>query len=193
MRGVTQRVYDAFRARLRQSLRPVRQIAEEELQAIYRDQYADAIRFDDLPIGLDYVQFDGAVHSGAGAVDEVAAARPARARPLCRQDRRRSGNSTLNAVRLVKDVDALIARICDIRKAFLKALKTFPTFGKGWTARVDQVGDGGQDWAVGSVPADRNLTYQPGMEVKPWCRTPRSRPRPSAPRRSAPAAAASPS
>ncbi len=40
------------------------------------------------------------------------------------------------------------------------------TFGKGWTARVDQVGDGGQDWAVGSVPADRNLTYQPGMEVK---------------------------
>ncbi len=126
MRGVTQRVYDAFRARLRQSLRPVRQIAEKSSRRSIATSTPDAIRFDDLPIGLDYVQFDGAVHSGpvqstkwlqralrelglyAGRIDGV------------------PGNSTLNAVRLVKDVDALIARICDIRKAFLKALKTFP-------------------------------------------------------------------
>ncbi|RIY03270.1 N-acetylmuramidase [Aureimonas flava] len=166
MRGVTQRVYDAFRARAKLPARPVRQIGNDELEAIYRDQYAEAVRFDALPIGLDYVQFDGAVHSGpsqatkwlqralrelglyAGKIDGI------------------PGNGTLNGVRLVNDVDALIARICDIRKAFLRALKTYSTFGKGWMRRVDQVGDAGQDWADGSVPADRNLTYEPGMERK---------------------------
>jgi lysozyme family protein len=33
----------------------------------------------------------------------------------------------------------LIARICDERLAFLKSLKTWPVFGKGWGRRVAEV------------------------------------------------------
>lgn len=33
----------------------------------------------------------------------------------------------------------LIARVCDERLAFLKSLKTWPVFGKGWNRRVAEV------------------------------------------------------
>ncbi len=41
------------------------------------------------------------------------------------------GQGTLLALSGVNDNDALIDRICNRREAFLKALKTFKTFGKG--------------------------------------------------------------
>lgn len=166
MKGVTQRVYDAFRERSGLPKVSVRLISAAELEAIYADQYGRAVCFDQLPIGLDYVVFDGAVHSGpAQSVKWLQRALQALGLYAGKIDGI-PGNGTLAAVEKVSDVDALIARICDLRLAFLKALKTYATFGKGWRARVDQVGDAGQDWADGSVPADANLSYEPGMEVK---------------------------
>lgn len=166
MKGVTQRVYDAYRQRKGLTTRTVRSITSAELAEIYKTQYANAVRFDALPIGLDHVQFDGSVNSGPAQSNKWLQ------RALQQLGLYRGGidgvvgNGTLEAVNQVNDVDALIARICEIRKAFLRALKTFPTFGRGWIARVDQVGDAGQDWAQGSVPSDTNLVYVVGMERK---------------------------
>lgn len=133
-RGVTQRVYDAYRDRQGQSRRSVRAITAEEVADIYKRQYWDAIRGDDLPSGLDYAAFDYAVNSG-----------PRRAA----QDLQRElgvavdgviGNVTLAGVAKA-DVYDLIDRLCARRMRFLKGLKHWPTFGKGWTRRVTDVAE----------------------------------------------------
>ena len=133
-RGVTQRVYDAYRDRQGQSRRSVRAITADEVADIYKRQYWDAIRGDDLPSGLDYAVFDYAVNSG-----------PRRAA----QDLQRElgvavdgviGNVTLAGVAKA-DVYDLIDRLCARRMRFLKGLKHWRTFGKGWTRRVTDVAE----------------------------------------------------
>lgn len=149
MKGVIQRVYDGYRRRLNLPAQSVRLISDHELQEIYRKQYWDEIKGDELPQGVDYVVFDGAVNSGptqsikwlqralgalyTGKVDGV------------------MGQGTLGALSMVNDCDALIAKIIERREAFLRALKTFSTFGKGWMSRIRQVKQIGQKWAFGSV------------------------------------------
>jgi lysozyme family protein len=48
------------------------------------------------------------------------------------------GNAELAAVGRHFTAD-LIVRVCDERLAFLKSLKTWPVFGKGWGRRVAEV------------------------------------------------------
>jgi lysozyme family protein len=148
-KGITQRVYTAWRAKQNLPNRDVYQIDDMEVAAIYRFQYWDAVQGDAMPEGVGYVVFDGAVNSGpkqaikwlqralgslyAGHVDGV------------------MGALTLQAVAAVNDMDALIGRIIERREAFLKALKTWPTFGRGWSRRIGQVKATGQAWATGSV------------------------------------------
>ena len=64
MKGVIKRVYDDYRRSKGEPVRDVRQITDEELREIYRKRYWDLIQGDELPTGLDYVVFDGAVNSG---------------------------------------------------------------------------------------------------------------------------------
>ena len=63
-KGITFRVYDAYRTRNGLPTRDVRAISATEVAEIYRLQYWDAVKGDELPPGLDYVLFDGAVNSG---------------------------------------------------------------------------------------------------------------------------------
>lgn len=132
MQGITQRVYDGWRRRHGQPVRPVRRIAPDEVAAIYRRQYWDALRADDLPAGLDYALFDAAVNSG-----------PAQAakwlqRTLGVAADGQVGEATLAALDRRAAV-ALIDALCDRRLAMLRSLRTFPTFGAGWTRRVAEV------------------------------------------------------
>lgn len=147
--GITQRVYNAWRAKSNLPARDVYLIDSTEVAAIYRFQYWDAIKGDFLPEGVGYVVFDGAVNSGpkqsikwlqralgalyTGIVDGV------------------MGALTLDALAATSDMDALIGRIIERREAFLKALKTWPTFGRGWSRRIAEVKATGQAWATGSV------------------------------------------
>jgi len=146
MKGVTQRVYDAFRDRRGEERRSVRLIEDAELQAIYRRQYWDAIKGDSLPVGVDYVVFDGAVNSGPSQSVKWLQ----RALGTIKVDGV-IGEATLAAVEAYPDHDRLIALIIERRLAFLKALKTWGDFGRGWASRVAQVRQIGQAWASGSV------------------------------------------
>jgi lysozyme family protein len=164
MKGVTQRVYDEYRRSLGASPLPVKNISSTELQAIYRRKYWDEIKGDKLSSGVSYVVFDGSVNSGVaqsvkwlqralqalglyqGSIDGIL------------------GQGTLLALGGVNDNDALIAIILDRRRAFLKALKTFSTFGKGWMSRVAGVLAVGQAWASGSVGPE--IAYAPGGDAK---------------------------
>lgn len=128
-RGVTQRVYDAYRDRKKLARRSVRAINADEVAEIYTRQYWNAVRGDELPTGLDYAMFDYAVNSG-----------PRRAA----QDLQRElgvtvdgiiGQVTLAAVSK-QDIVSLVERLCARRMKFLRSLKHWKTFGKGWTRRV---------------------------------------------------------
>lgn len=145
--GVTQRVYDGYRRNNGKPTRSVYDIERFEVEAIYRLQYWVKVRGDDLPAGIDLVVFDGAVNSGPlQSVKWLQAALGGGVRidgVL--------GEASLAAVRAHPDHDALVAAICAIRMRFLKALRTWPTFGRGWTSRVMHVKGSGQALATGSV------------------------------------------
>lgn len=141
-KGVTQRTYDRWRRLRKLPQRDVRSIEDAEVTAIYRQQYWDKVAGDDLPAGVDYAVFDFAVHSG-----------PARAIKFLQRALGFTGDDvdgvlgirTLSAVQAVNDRAALIQRLCEARLAWMKGLKTWSTFGKGWTRRVMGEHAGTQD------------------------------------------------
>ena len=132
-KGVTQAVYTSWRITNGLPSRSVYLITSAEVAAIYRHQYADHIRFDDLPSGVGYAVFDEAVNSGP-----VEAAKRLQAAVGCTPDGA-IGLLTLAAVRKRTDRGALIDRLCDGRLGFMRRLKAWFTFGKGWTNRVEFV------------------------------------------------------
>jgi len=147
--GVIQRIYDGWRQGQGLPKQDVWLSTAEERVAIYRRQYWDAIQGDRLPAGVAYVVFDGAVNSGPSQSVKWLQ----RALGNVTVDGN-MGEATISAARGHPDKVALIAAICDRRMAFLRALKTFPTFGKGWTRRVTEVRRTGQAMVDGfSIPA----------------------------------------
>ncbi|GGF53266.1 hypothetical protein GCM10007301_10920 [Azorhizobium oxalatiphilum] len=142
MRGVIQRVYDAYRTGKGLNRRPVRQIEAAEIREIYRTQYWDAVRADDLPAGLDYVVFDGAVNSGPGQSAKWLQ------RGLGLGADGQVGAVTLAAARASTDLPGLVEAICDRRLAMLKSLSTWPVFGAGWGRRVAEVRRDGLAWVA---------------------------------------------
>lgn len=146
MRGVTQRVYNGYRSRRGLPQRSVRSIEQAELRDIYRSQYWNPIHCDDLPSGLDYALFDYCVNSG-----------PLRAtkdlqRVLGVTVDGHLGHSTLTAA-LQGNTQDTINALLDRRMAFLRSLKTYRTFGAGWTRRVNEVRSSSLNLAGAPYPA----------------------------------------
>lgn len=160
--GVTQRVYDLYRKARKLDQRTVRKMTTGERDAIYKQRYWDVVQGDRLPPGIDYVVFDGAVN--AGPVQAVKWLQRGLGSRYTGKIDGMLGPSTLAAVEQHPNHDALIAAILERRMAFLKALKTWKTFGKGWSRRIAGVKAVGQAWAMGNVgPA---VEYIAGGEAK---------------------------
>ena len=133
-KGITQKTYDSWRDRKGQSRQSVRSITSDEVAAIYRRDYWDAIKGDDLPAGIDYCVFDFAVNSGidrASRYLQSAVGSPSDGK---------IGPATIAAAK-ASNAKAAIEAICDARMAFLRGLSHWPTFGRGWTSRVNDVRD----------------------------------------------------
>jgi lysozyme family protein len=146
-KGVTKAVYDGYRKTHNLPVQSVKLIGTAELRDIYKSRYWDLFKGDEMPAGVSLVVFDGAVNSGvaqsvkwlqralkpyySGAIDGLV------------------GPGTLAAIGRHPDKRQLIADICAQRLAFLKALKTWPTFGRGWSSRVADVQRTAQAWAAG--------------------------------------------
>lgn len=131
MKGVTIGTFERYKKR-KVTKDELRNISDFDLQLIYRKEYWDAVRGDDLPAGLDLVAFDGAVNSGPnrGAKWLQAA--------LGVTADGKIGPATLAAARNA-DADETIRSACAIRLHFLRGLSTWPTFGRGWQRRVTEV------------------------------------------------------
>ena len=110
----------------------MRDLTPEKVAPLYKSRYWDKVKADELPAGIDYIVFDAAINSGAGRaakwLQECVGANPDGA----------IGPMTLQATKAMVGTD-LINLYCDKRLAFLKELKTWDTFGKGWERRVEEV------------------------------------------------------
>lgn len=111
----------------------VRAMTVDEAKAIYRAHYWDALCCDDLPAGVDYAVFDYGVNSGIGRAGKVLR------RVLGLPDDTHVINATVLGALVRRDPKAIVNAICDERLAFLKRLKTWPVFGRGWERRVSEV------------------------------------------------------
>jgi lysozyme family protein len=111
----------------------VRAMTVGEAKAIYRKRYWDAQRCDELPAGVDYSVFDYGVNSGIGRSGKVLR------RVVGLPDTTHVVSDEVLRAVAKRDPKALVIAINDERLAFLKRLKTWPVFGKGWNARVAEV------------------------------------------------------
>jgi len=138
LNGVTQAVYDAYRRKKgkpRIILTAGRANAAEwqtEMAEIYEGGYWKPVHGATINHGIDGALFDYAVNSGPGRAIRVAqklAGRPVTGR-LTPDD-----VAAINKRSPAQFVDA----ICNERLAFVKSLKTWSTFGTGWSRRIADV------------------------------------------------------
>lgn len=141
--GVIQRTYDSYRRLNGLPVRSVRRITQTEVREIYRRNYWNAAGCNVMPAGVDYAVFDYAVNSGPGrsikdlqrTVNDFAKNHPSIRTVNVDGD---IGPATLSAVQECAAIDevAFIELFCNRRMKFLRSLKTYSTFGKGWQRRV---------------------------------------------------------
>jgi lysozyme family protein len=129
--GVTKRVWEEYVGRPVDEA-TMRGLTPDMVGPLYKKNYWDVCKCDDLPDGVDYAVFDLAVNSGtrraakmlqkaAGVADDGAI-----------------GPATMKAVSECNPHD-LALDICELRLAFLQGLPTWEVFGKGWGRRVAEV------------------------------------------------------
>ena len=153
--GITGRVLQGWRGK-RVSMSDVRNLTKEEANKIYRAQYWDAVNGDQLPSGIDYAVYDYGVNSGPSrAIKSMQKALGVVADGQI-------GVMTLNALRNCDKPD-VIAKICEERWAFMKRLKVWPHFKKGWTRRVMGNMIGFQSDDIGVI--DRSIMLYNGSGV----------------------------
>tara|TARA_R110000868_G_scaffold140975_1_gene357024 strand:- start:483 stop:992 length:510 start_codon:yes stop_codon:yes gene_type:complete len=125
--GVTKAVYDKWVGR-EATEQEMRDLTPEDVAPIYKKNYWDRVKGDDLPSGVDWACFDWAVNSGSG--------RPAKALQRCvgATPDGAIGPMTLRAV-ADNEPKRLVEGVYTQRQKFYENLNTFETFGRGWTRR----------------------------------------------------------
>jgi lysozyme family protein len=129
-KGITQGTYNYWRKKNGLPIQSVKNISQSEVEAIYKKDYWDAIRGDDLPSGLDLATFDFAVNSGVGKASKSLEA------VLKRPQDGKINDADIQAA--FKQPNAW-KDLCNTRLGFLKRLSTWKFFGKGWGSRVADV------------------------------------------------------
>jgi lysozyme family protein len=133
-RGVTQKVYDQWRARQGAPAQDVKLIGDAEVEAIYESGYWLAARCDLLDDPLYLVQFDTAVNMGVGR-----AVRFLQGAVACPVDGD-FGPGTEKAFAAC-DRGAAVIHYCNAREAFYDRLieknPKLATFRKGWLNRLN--------------------------------------------------------
>jgi len=133
-RGVTQKVYDQWRARQGKAAQDVKHIDEAEVHAIYESGYWLPPRCDVLLDPLDLVQFDTAVNMGVGR-----AVRMLQRCVGCEPD----GDFGPNTKKAVEAADCAntVAAYCDAREAYYRRIATtnpkLAIFLRGWLNRLN--------------------------------------------------------
>ncbi len=125
--GVTLRVYERWVGK-KISEQDMRSLTPADVAPIYKNEYWKRCKCDDLPSGVDWCVFDWAVNSGVGR-----SAKALQGIIGATQD----GGIGPKTLKLIEEHEPkeLIEKMHDKRQGFYEGLKTFDTFGKGWTRR----------------------------------------------------------
>ena len=110
----------------------MRGLTPEKVEPMYRKKFWDAVRGDELKVGIDYLMFDFAVNAGAGRAIktlQTAIGVPADGG---------FGPVTMASMKSYEPVK-LIERFSQAKEDFYRSLNTFDVFGKGWLNRVAKV------------------------------------------------------
>lgn len=133
--GIIQRTYNRWRKKKGLPNRSVRHIEMSEVHAIYRHEYWNPVKGDNLPVGIDYTVYDASVNSGIGRGPKWTQ------RALGVTADGKVGTKTLKAaMNLSEDQTvAVIKKANAYRLGFLKGLRHWSSFGRGWSRRVMEV------------------------------------------------------
>ena len=125
--GVTKKVYDEWIGR-ESTEQEMRDLTPDDVAPIYKKNYWDRIKGDSLPSGIDWCLMDWTVNSGKS--------RPSKAvqRAVGATQDGSIGSQTIGLI-MEKDPEFIINYVYGVRQDFYKGLKTFETFGRGWTRR----------------------------------------------------------
>ena len=136
--GVTKRVYEEFGGE-----KEMKDLTKEDVEPIYKKNYWDRVKGDDLPEGLDLCIFDFAVNAGPGRAAKFIQ------RLVGTTVDGGIGPNTLKCIDdYVKEssVAETIEKYQSMRQEYYEGLSTFETFGRGWTRRVDEVTQEATKW-----------------------------------------------
>jgi len=128
--GITQAVYEKYLNRT-VTEEEIKNIKIGDVRIIYKENYWDKVKGDDLPSGVDFCVFDWAVNSG------VSRASKALQKIIGAKADGVIGPNTLKAVESA-DSEVIIQQLTEAREDFYKRLSTFDTFGKGWLNRNEK-------------------------------------------------------
>ena len=155
-RGIIQREWDIWRSTHPGLPTDVWQAPQDQIDAIYREQYWNPY-CDSLPAGVDLCFFNASVNSGRSqAARELQRALGVQADGMV-------GIETMQAVNSAASTVDLIHLISEQRRAFYRALKQFPRYGKGWLARTDRI----ENAAHSMVPATPTIAIAPVVSSSP--------------------------
>lgn len=128
--GVTKRVYEDFGG-----TKDMKDLTVDDVAPIYKKEYWDRVKGDELPSGLDLCVFDFGVNAGTGRAAKYLQSM------IGSTPDGGIGPNTLKALGLyIEDmgVEATITEYQSRRQDYYEGLEHFSTFGKGWTRRVSE-------------------------------------------------------
>ena len=128
--GVTKRVYEEHGG-----TKDMKDLTFEDVAPIYKKSYWDRVKGDELPSGLDLCVFDFGVNAGTGR-----AAKYLQNLVGTTADGAIGPNSlkAIHAYVQIEGLEATIESYQANRQSYYEKLKTFDTFGRGWTRRVNE-------------------------------------------------------
>ncbi len=121
--GVTKRVYEKWGG-----TKDMKDLTVEDVAPIYKKEYWDKCKCDDLESGVDWAVFDWAVNSGTGRAAKAI-------QKICGASQDGAIGPKTLALIGTQNTEYVIEEFGKIRQDFYESLKTFDTFGKGWTRR----------------------------------------------------------
>ena len=130
MKGVTLATFRRYKPAATKD--DLRAISDADVERIYRDGYWKPVNGDLLQPGVDLAVFDFGVNSGTGR-----AARHLQAVAGAKQDGV-IGIKTIGALDAMRG-DVIVQKLCGRRLSFVRALKTWDVFGRGWSRRIADI------------------------------------------------------
>ena len=143
--GITKKAYESYLGSEVTS-EEMKNLTIVEAAPFYKKKYWDVLSCDSLPVGIDLCVFDFGVNSGTGRsakfLQEIVGAKidgSIGTKTLNSLSEFLNSRTRLHNEDIVQARISFIKMFCNKRRDYLKSLRTFETFGRGWMRRVNLV------------------------------------------------------